>query len=149
MFQYTMGIVKLTAKVKLVPTQEQARSLLYTMFAANECCDWISQRVWDTQRFCQFDIHRMLYGEAREKFALCAQVVVRSISKVADSYKLDRNTMRTFQPTGAIAYDARILTWHVGEQTVSIWSVAGRLQIRFLAGERQLALLASQKGESD
>ena len=78
-----------------------------------------------------------------------AQVVVRCISKVADSYKLDRKTMRTFQPIGAIAYDLRILNWNVAEGSVSIWSVAGRLRIPFLAGDPQLALLEYQKGESD
>jgi len=50
--------VKLTAKVKLATTVEQAKALLYTISAANECCDWISQQAWATQRFRQFDIHR-------------------------------------------------------------------------------------------
>jgi putative transposase len=141
--------VKLTAKVKLAPTHDQAKSLLHTLAQANECCDWISERAWAAQSFRQFDIHRLVYQRAREKFALSAQVVVRCISKVADSYKLDKKVMRTFQPTGAIAYDARILTWHVGEQSVSIWSLAGRLHIPFLAGDSQLELLQRQKGESD
>jgi predicted transposase len=141
--------LKLTAKVKLAPTYDEAKSLLYTLATANECCDWISEQAWSAQSFRQFDIHRLVYRAAREKFALSAQVVVRCISKVADSYKLDRKTMRTFQPTGAIAYDLRILNWNVPEQAVSIWSVAGRLHIRSLAGDPQLALLQHQKGESD
>jgi IS605 OrfB family transposase len=141
--------VKLTAKVKLAATEEQAKSLLYTLSSANECCDWISQQAWAAQQFRQFDIHRIVYRAAREKFALSSQVVVRCIAKVADSYKLDRKTLRTFRPTGAIAYDARILTWHTDEQSVSLWSIGGRLRIPFLAGAHQLALLARQKGESD
>ena len=124
--------MKLTAKVRLAPTHDQAKSLLYTLAAANECCDWISKRAWESGTFRQFDLHRIVYRETREKFALSAQVVVRCISKVADSYKLDRNTMRTFRPTGAIAYDLRILNWDVTGQAVSIWSVAGRLRIPFL-----------------
>jgi putative transposase len=147
--QRTIELVKLTAKVKLAATEEQAQALLYTLSAANQCCDWISEQTWATQRFRQFDIHRAVYREARGKFALSAQVVVRCIAKVADSYKLDRKAMRTFRPTGAIAYDTRILTWHMNQRSVSIWSVSGRLQIPFLAGERQLELLATQQGESD
>ena len=141
--------MKLTAKVKLALTYDQAKSLLYTLAKANECCDWISEEAWSAQSFRQFDIHRLVYREARAKFALSAQVVVRCISKVADSYKLDRKAMRTFRPAGAIAYDLRILNWNVAEQSISIWSVAGRLQVPFLAGDPQLALLQHQKGESD
>ena len=98
--------MKLTAKVKLAPTYDQAKSLLYTVAKANECCDWISERAWAAQEFRQFNLHRLVYRQAREKFALSAQAVVRCISKVADSYKLDKKTMRAFQPTGAIAYDS-------------------------------------------
>jgi putative transposase len=141
--------LKLTAKVKLEPTQEQAKSLLYTLSAANQCCDWISEQAWTAKTFAQFPLHRLVYQECRSRFGLAAQVVVRCISKVADSYKLDRKTMRTFEPTGAIAYDTRILTWHAGEQAASIWSIAGRLHVAFLAGDPQLALLEHQKGESD
>lgn len=35
-------------------------------------------------------------------------VVVRCISKVADAYKLDKKTQRTFSPLGGIAYDDHI-----------------------------------------
>jgi IS605 OrfB family transposase len=68
---------------------------------------------------------------------------------VTDSYKLDRQTRRTFNPHGSIAYDDRILKWYVDRQTVSIWTTQGRLTIPFLAGQRQLDLLKHQRGESD
>jgi putative transposase len=141
--------LKLTAKVKLAPTHEQAKSLLYTLAKANECCDWISEQAWAAQAFNKYAIQKLLYHAARKRFDLSAQVVIRAISKVADSYKLDRKTLRTFQVTGAIAYDARILAWAMDEQTVSIWSVSGRLRIPFVAGERQLDLLDGQQGETD
>lgn len=141
--------MKLTAKVKLAPTLDQAKSLLYTLSAANECCDWISEQAWKAKTFAQYPLQRLVYRECRSRFGLTAQAVVLCVAKVADSYKLDRNTMRTFRPTGAIAYDLRILRWHVSEQTVSIWSIAGRLRVPFLAGDPQLKLLGHQKGESD
>jgi len=76
-------------------------------------------------------------------------VIVRCIGKVADSYKLDKRTQRTFQPTGAIAFDDRILTWYVDKGRVSIWSVDGRLKIPFVCGEYQRGLLAFRQGEAD
>ena len=90
-------------KVKLAATATQAKLLLATLGAANECCDWISERAWAEGWFRQFNIHRLVYREARNKFGLSSQVVVRCIAKIADSHKLDHKAMRTFRPTGAIA----------------------------------------------
>jgi len=141
--------MRLTAKVKLQPSMEQHVQLLRTLEEANAACNHISQRAWDEQTFKQFPIHRLTYREVRNQFGLSAQMVVRCIAKVADSYKVDRDTMRVFKPHGAIAYDSRILRWLVDEQEVSIWAIGGRQPISFVCGERQLELLQAQRGESD
>jgi hypothetical protein len=36
-------------------------------------------------------------------------MVVRCIAKVADAYKLDRNSKRSFRQLGSVAYDAIVL----------------------------------------
>ena len=141
--------MKLTAKVKLQPTPEQAEYLLRTLERANEACDYISDVAWANEKFSQYPLHKLVYYDVRQRFELSAQVVIRCISKVADAYKLDKKTQRTFKPHGAIAYDSRILNWRMQDQTVSIWSIANRLNIPFLAGPRQLELLQNQRGESD
>jgi IS605 OrfB family transposase len=143
--------MKLTAKVKLLPSTEQTRLLRETLERANTACDWISGRAWDRQAFGQFNIHRLAYREARERFGLAAQVVVQCVSKVADAYKRkqDRKRRRRFKPHGAIAYDSRILNWRLSGRTVSIWCLGGRQVVPFAAGERQLALLGNQQGETD
>jgi len=143
-------IMRLTAKVKLQPIEEQYKLLLETLKIANATCDHISQRAWGAQTFKQFDIHRLVYKDIRSTGnPLSAQVVVRAIAKVADAYKLDKDTKRTFAPLVGFAYDARILSWKMDRRTVSIWTIEGRQTIPFLAGERQLELLNSQRGESD
>jgi IS605 OrfB family transposase len=141
--------MKLTAQVKLQPTQEQAQALLDTLRQANAACDAISQITWDNRTFHQFGIHKLCYQQIKGKFGLTAQVVVRCISKVADAYKLDKRTRRTFKPLGAIAYDVRILRWYVSKSEISIWTVAGRERISFVCGARQRKLLSAQRGESD
>ena len=141
--------MKLTAQVKLVVTPEQADALKRTMQAANAVCDSLSAWAWQNQTFGQYPIHKGQYAEQRVTSGLTAQVVVRCIGKVADAYKLDKRTQRTFQPTGAIAYDDRILRWYVDKGQVSIWSVDGRLKLPFVCGEYQRGLLAFQQGESD
>src|SRR6266498_5369609 len=118
--------MKLTAKVKLLTAPEQHAYLLQTLERANAARNYISQQAWDTKTFGQFNLHQLVYATVRVNFDLAAQVVVRCISKVADAYKLDKQTQRTFKPHGGIAYDDRILNWRVSSQTVSIWSVGGR-----------------------
>jgi len=141
--------MQLTAKVKLLPTPEQADALKCTLEMANAACNYISERAWEERTFRQYSLHKLVYYDVRERFGLSSQMTVRCISKVADAYKLDRNTERTFRETGAIAYDSRILRWKMGEQIVSIWTMDGRQTIPFACGERQRDLLQSQKGESD
>jgi len=142
-------MVKLTAKVKLLASPEHHRALEKTMRAANAACNWISEQAWAANEFSAYGIHKLAYRAARERFGLPSQVAVRCISKVADAYKLDHHTRRSFQPLNAIAYDDRILRWHLAEGRVSLTCLEGRLRVGFAAGERQFALLAHQQGESD
>jgi hypothetical protein len=139
--------VKLTAKVKLIAGAEALGSLSRTMRTANACCDWISKRAWKTKIFGQFALHKLCYAGAKAKYGLSAQVVVRCIAKVCDAYKLDKKTQRTFWEDGAISYDDRILSWKA--DSVSIWTMDGRLRIPFQAGPRQAELLKLRQGESD
>ncbi len=141
--------MKLIAQVKLLPTPEQADALRHTLEQANAACQFVSATVWETKTFRQYDLHHKCYQAVREQYGLSAQVAVRAIAKVADAYKLDRKTKRTFKTTGRIAYDDRILAWRLQDQTVSIWTVNGRLRIPFVCGERQLELLQTRQGESD
>ncbi len=141
--------MKLTSQVKLLPTPEQADALRHTLEQANAACRFVSDTAWETKTFRQYDLHHQCYPAVREQFGLSAQVAVRAIAKVADAYKLDRKTKRTFKPTGSIAYDDRILSWRLQDKTVSIWTVSGRFHIPFVGGERQLELLQTRQGESD
>lgn len=141
--------MKLTAKVKLQATQEQHQALLETLERANKASNYISQVAWDKQVFNQFGIHHLVYYDIKERFELTAQMVARCISKVADSYKLDRNTQRVFKLHGSIAYDIRILRWYIDRQEVSIWTTKGRLRIPFVCGQHHFDLIKHQHGESD
>ena len=141
--------MKLTAKVKLQPTDEQRAYLLETLERANTACNYISGAAWESKVFGAFQLQKLVYADVRERFELSAQVVIRIISKVADAYRLDKKAQRQFRKHGAIAYDNRILKWYTDAQRVSIWSVGGRLNVPYLAGERQKELLFAQKGELD
>src|SRR4051812_35298029 len=141
--------MKLTVQLKLKPTPAQADALRRTLETANAACDYISQVAFSAQTFRQFAIHKVTYQAARELFGLAAQLTVRCIAKVADAYKLDRKTQRTFRPQGAVAYDDRILSFALADSLVSIWTLEGRQAIPFVSGKRQRLLLDYQRGETD
>lgn len=135
--------------MKLIPTPAQRKTLIETLERANAACNYAANIAWQTKTFRQFSLHGLVYREIRERFLLAAQMAIRVEAKVADAYKLDKKTQRTFRPHGAIAYDSRILKWHVAQQIVSLWTLEGRQTIPFQAGAQQLALLQYQDGESD
>lgn len=141
--------VKLTAKVKLQPTPEQRAVLLETMRRFNAACDYISGVGWESKKFRQFDLHKLTYYAVKNEFDLAAQMTVRAVAKVADAYKLDKQTKRSFRELGAITYDDRVLSWKLTASTVSIWTLQGRQTIPFVCGDYQRRLLATQQGETD
>ena len=140
--------MKITAKIKLVPTKEQGDLLLATLHRVNECANWLSDEACKLGVFSYFAMQKPLYHPARQKFKLSAQLTVRVFSKVADSYKLNRKEKHSFWKTGAIAYDDRILSFRK-EANVSIWTLGGRQNIKYLAGPRQIEQLKQRQGESD
>ena len=141
--------MKLIAQLQLKPTEEQAGALKQTLQVANAACDSLSALAWDNQTFGQFALHRIGYHAVKKTFGLSSQVIVRCVSKVSDSYKLDKKGKRTFKPLGAIAYDDRILTYQLDKGQVSIWTTAGRIKVPFACGEHQRQLLETRQGESD
>lgn len=139
--------MKLTISIQLKPTELQTKRLLATLQKANEAANAISATAWENKVFGQFKLHHLVYTGIRETYNLTAQVVVRLIAKVADSYKLNKKRQRVFRKHGAISYDDRILK--VKETSVSIWVIQGREQIPFVCGDEQRKLLKYLKGESD
>ena len=137
--------MKLTLKIKLLPSKEQADLLLKTIKEANAVCNTISEIAWEKKVFNQFKIHNEVYHTLKGSSNLSAQVLVRCVSKVADAYKLDKKTKRTFRPLGSITYDSRILSYK--GDTVSIWSVGGRLKMPFVCHNPNY--LPYIKGEAD
>ena len=123
--------MKLTAKLKLQPTPEQFDCLLATLNVANQCCNAISETAFRAKTFKQFALHKLVYKACRQQFHLSAQMVIRAIAKVADSYKISRKKQRGFSQRGAFPYDARILSFSLAQQRVSIWTVAGRQSIPY------------------
>ncbi|MCX6050449.1 MAG: hypothetical protein NT075_35585 [Chloroflexi bacterium] len=141
--------MQLTAKVKLQPTEAQADSLKRTLEKANAACDYISGIAWETQIFGRFQLQKLVYEEVRKSFDLTAQLVIRCIAKVSNAYKADHSAKWAFKPLGSIAFDARIRSWKLEKNEVSIWTIEGRQKICFACHTRAKELLSGDQGESD
>jgi len=115
----------LTIKVKLLPSQEQKNSLLKTMAVFNKACDYISQTAYKNGNFHKFALQQFCYKTIRKRFGLSAQLTVRAIGKVCESYKVERERLHRFKKDSAIVYDQRILSFK-NLETISILTIDGR-----------------------
>ena len=138
--------MKLTLKIKLLPTDEQANLLLDTMKEANTACNAISDVAWQEKIFNNFKLHHKVYHSYKATFNLSSQMLIRQIAKVADAYKLDKKVKRQFKPLGSIAYDSRIMTYKPNN-VVSLWCIGGRQKIDFVCHNPDY--IPYIKGEAD
>lgn len=138
----------LTVKSKLITNQEQHDSLLKTMEKFNEACNFISIFSFKKKTFGKIGIQKELYYEIREKYRLSAQMTVRAVGKVAESYKVDRKTLHEFDSHGAIVYDQRILSYKSADE-ISILTLDGRIEVGIQYGEYRKLEANRVRGQAD
>ena len=140
--------MKQTLMVKLSPRAGQHKALLQTMERFNEGCNYASRDSFDSKTFGQLYLHHRVYRYLREHYGLSAQMAVRAIAKVSESYKADKKTGHTFKPHSAMVYDQRILSWK-GLDKVSILTLEGRQIVPTRIGGYQAARLDRKVRQSD
>lgn len=138
--------MKLTLKIKLLPTDVQSNLLLDTMKEANTVCNAISEVAWEKKIFNNFKLHHEVYHPYKATFRLTSQILIRCIAKVADAYKIDKKIKREFKPLGSIGYDIRVMNYKPNN-IVSLWAIGGRLKIPFVCHNKNY--LPYIKGEAD
>ena len=126
--------MKLTVKVKLLPTPEEKQSLLKTMERFNEACNYISNVAFENKLFGQVALHRLIYREVRERFGLSSQFTIRAIGKVSQSYRAHKKTPHTFKPHSAVVYDERLLSFR-DLSLASLLTLDGRCRIPLVFGK--------------
>jgi putative transposase len=150
--QQTISIfehMKLVAAVKLTPPKSAAIALTATLARCNEAATWLAKTGFDAGVFRQFDLHKLAYTDLRANFGLTAQAAVRTIAKVADAFKVNRDVAPRFRKDAAQPYDDRIIRFVRDGAAVSIWTVEGRITVPVVMGEHQKRLMAYRKGEVD
>ncbi len=140
--------MKQTSIVKLDTTKEQHSAILETMHKFNEACNYIAEIAFKIGTANKIELQKVVYYDVRDKFKLSAQLTIRAIAKVCESYKRDKTIKPTFKPTGAIVYDQRILSFRKLE-AISILTNSGRLTIPIRIGEYQKVRLDRIRGQAD
>jgi putative transposase len=139
--------MKLVASIKLKPSKDQAQALKETLERCNAACNWLAKHGFEAGKTRQFDLHKLTYAAVRADFGLAAQATVRCIAKVADAFEINRKVVPNFRRLAAQPYDKRIFS--IKGDVLSIWTLAGRIKVPFVTGERQKKALAFRKGEAD
>lgn len=165
-------IVKLVVQVKLMPDAGQAPAFERNLPAINESTNWVSAVGFERfgLKASVRELRKLCYGELKAR-GFGAQAAQHIIKRVADAYVTLRAQIRsgnlgpegskrrrkaeskpvTFRRHAAHTYDDRCLSWNYDAQTVSIWTLDGRMKnVRFTCSPETLKALAEhRKGESD
>ena len=140
--------MKQTLMVKLDTNKEQHSAILETMRIFNDACNYIAEIAFKIGTANKRELQKIVYYDVRDKFKLSAQLTIRAIAKVCESYKRDKTIKPTFKPDGAIVYDQRILSFRKLE-AISILTNSGRLIIPIRMGDYQKARLDRIRGQAD
>jgi putative transposase len=159
-------------QVKLLPDAGQASALEATLSMVNESANWVSEIGFEHHglRSSVRGLRKLCYGELKSR-GLGAQAAQHVIKRVADaSAALRANICAghlggitskrrrkaeskpiSFRAKAAHTYDDRCLSWNHDRQTVSIWTLTGRIKgLRFSGLSEQLRFLREHRqGESD
>ena len=157
-------------QVKLMPEAEQAAALRSTLRTVNDLACWVSQVAFARGVPREYELRKHTYPHLKAQ-GLGAQAAQHVIKKVRDAYTTLHANLRAgnlgkpksrrrvkaeskpiaFRPEAAQPYDDRCLSWQYDQQTVSIWTMAGRIKnVSFVCAADALKVLKQyHKGESD
>ncbi|WP_189824687.1 MULTISPECIES: RNA-guided endonuclease InsQ/TnpB family protein [Streptomyces] len=159
-------------QVKLMPDAVQASAFERTLPSLNEAANWVSAVSFEAfaLRGGVRELRKQCYGSLRER-GLGAQAAQHLIKRVADAYTTLRANIQAgnlgpvtsksrrkaeskpvvFRRHSAHTFDDRCLSWNYDAQTVSIWTLDGRVRnVRFACSPDALKqLVAYRRGESD
>ncbi len=118
------------------------------MLRFNAACNAISETAWLNRTFGKYLLQTLLYRDLRSEFGLSAQMAVRAIAKVAESYLVDRSVQHTIEPHGALVCDQRLLSFK-GSDRVSILTLDGRIVAPIIVPDYRETDRATIKGQMD
>src|SRR4051794_30307649 len=139
-----------TASIKLDLTLEQTRQVTTLQAAYANACNRlvpviVAQRCWN-----RVTLHQLTYSRLRQETPLGSQMACNAIFTVCKAYKAQRGLGRIKKelpvPTlnfrrASVHFDKR--TYTLRGETVSLYTLVGRIMVRMVLGEHQRTLLAA------
>lgn len=134
--------MKRTISLKLVLTQAQSDALLETQMAFSKACNEavpfvVMHRCWN-----RVALHHHCYYKIRENIpSLGSQMACNAIHKTCCAYKVLKIKKSQdvpsiiFKENGSIHYDKK--TYSIKNQTVSLFTLKGRIKCEFITGDFQ------------
>ncbi|MCG6499947.1 transposase, partial [Kitasatospora sp. A2-31] len=139
--------MKIVTQVKLMPEADQAAALRSTLRTLNEAACWVSGIAFEHDVPREYELRKHTYAKLKAR-GIGAQAAQHVIKKTRDAYTTLKANMRAgnlgkpgskrrtkaetkpiaFRPEAAQPYDDRCLSWQYDQQTVSIWTMSGRLK---------------------
>lgn len=130
-----------TVALTLRPTPEQTAALERTRTAWVRACNLLAGIAWDTQTWRPFELQKLAYYRVREETGLLAQLTVRAIKVVCDSYRVDKTCRHRFREDAAVVLDTPRL-YRIRATLAEISTLDGRLKIKTAIGGYQRRKLA-------
>ncbi len=140
--------MKLVVQIQLIPDAEQSAKLRATVERTNTAANWIAGVAFEHRTANVFELRKLAYHEAREKFGLSSQQAQLAIKAVSDAYKRDKSIRVSFRKHAAIAYDCRTMGFK-GIDRVSLLTLEGRIVVPFILGKYQRDRIGQAKGQCD
>ena len=82
-----MEEITITAKIQIVPSNDDKLLLNSTMSAYTDACNYVSNYVFQTHNLKQFNLNKVLYSVLRDKFGLKSQMAQSVLKTVIARYK--------------------------------------------------------------
>jgi putative transposase len=140
--------MKLIARIKLLPSPEDAARLEATMERFNAAADFVAGIAFGHHTANVFDLRRLCYSEVRERFGLSSQMAQLAIKAAGDAYKRDKSKRVRFRKHAATAYDQRTMSFK-GPARVSLLTLEGRVKVPYIVGAYDAKRLELPRGQSD
>lgn len=132
---------------KLLTTPAFEVALKETSEAFANACNFALEVALKENTSNAIKLHHLCYDDIRKQFELSANLAIRAIRRVVScmtKLKGKRKVPKKFLPK-SIDYDARIFAYRPENESVSITTMQGRLQIPLVLGDFQRQALKDQK----
>ncbi|MHA2231551.1 MAG: hypothetical protein ACXAB4_03575, partial [Candidatus Hodarchaeales archaeon] len=102
-------LVQKTIVCKVRGTDTSQRQLLATIRAFQQACNYVSAIAFHENCFGKRQLHQRLYLAIRERFGLPANLAIRAIARVSQSYQGHRQKVHQFRAL-SLDLDKRLYT---------------------------------------